>query len=260
MADGASALAAAERQDRLEAWGGVALTVLSLAALWQGLHYLAGDSAIASLPATLRETWHLLSGPRYWPHFRETMSAFLWALLIAVTGGVGIGVALGGHRLSGEVAEPVLVALYSIPKVTLYPVVLLFFGIGLNAKIAFGALHGVIPVAIFAMNAVRNVNPTWLRTAATMNLGPLQTARHILVPATIPEIFSGLRIGLSLTLLGVMIGELFASQRGIGHLLMTSIEVHDVRRIMAVVLIVSVLAVTLNALMLAIDRRLHRRV
>ena len=53
---------------------------------------------------------------------------------------------LGAHRLSGEVSEPILVALYSIPKITLYPVVLLLFGLGMSAKIAFGAIHGIIPV------------------------------------------------------------------------------------------------------------------
>ena len=64
---------------------------------------------------------------------------------------------LGAHRLSGEVAEPILVALYSIPKITLYPVILLLFGLGISAKIAFGVIHGIIPVAIFTMNAVRNI-------------------------------------------------------------------------------------------------------
>ena len=73
--------------------------------------------------------------------------------------GLLIGVPLGAARFAGEVAEPILVALYSIPKVTLYPVILLIFGIGMPAKVAFGALHGIVPISIFAMNAVRNINP-----------------------------------------------------------------------------------------------------
>jgi ABC-type proline/glycine betaine transport system permease subunit len=69
------------------------------------------------------------------------------------------------YRFAGEVAEPVLVALYSIPKITLYPIVLLAFGIGMPAKIAFGAIHGIVPVAIFALGAVRNLNPVYLKAA-----------------------------------------------------------------------------------------------
>src|SRR5690606_25598210 len=137
------------------------------------------------------------------------------------------------HRLTGDVVEPIFVALYSIPKVTLYPVLLLTFGLGIQAKIAFGALHGIIPIVIFTLNAVRQVNRTWLRTGRAMSLTPLQTVRHIIIPATVPEIFSGLRVGIALTLLGTMLGELFASQRGLGFLLMTAIDVHDTKTIMA---------------------------
>jgi len=76
----------------------------------------------------------------------------------------------------------------------------------------------------------------------------------------VPEIFSGLRIGGSLTLLGTMLGELFASQRGLGFLLMTAIDIHDVKTIMALALLITIFAVLVNTAMLAIDRRLHARV
>ena len=65
-----------------------------------------------------------------------------------------------------------LVALYSIPKLTLYPIVLLAFGIGMPAKIAFGAIHGIVPIAIFALGAVRNLNPVYLKTARVMRMPP----------------------------------------------------------------------------------------
>jgi NitT/TauT family transport system permease protein len=92
-----------------------------------------------------------------------------------------------------------------------------------------------------------------------MRLTPAQTAWFVLVPATLPEIFSGLRIGFSLTLLGTMLGELFASQRGLGFLLMTAIDLHDVKTILAIAIFISIFAVALNSVLLAVDRRLHRR-
>ncbi len=234
------------------------LVVLSLAAIWQVLHQLAGDSAVTAPAPTLAHLWDMVGQARFLPHLRETGLAFLQALAIACGGGVLIGVVLGGHRLTGEVAEPILVGLYSLPKITLYPVILLMFGLGMPAKVAFGALHGIIPVVLFTMNAVRNVNRTWLRTGQALRLTPAQTAWHILVPATLPEIFSGLRIGFSLTLLGTMLGELFASQRGLGFLLMTAIDLHDVKTILAIAILISVFAVLANAILLAVDRRLHR--
>lgn len=240
-------------------WRDGILALLVILALWQLVAFWGGSSVMTSPLETARHAVEMIGQARFWPHLRETMTAYAGALAIAVFGGVGLGVLLGAHRLTGDVAEPIFVALYSIPKVTLYPVLLLTFGLGIQAKIAFGALHGIIPITIFTLNAVRQVNRTWLRTARAMSLTPGQTVRHVLIPATVPEIFSGLRIGLALTMLGTMLGELFASQRGLGFLLMTAIDIHDMRTIMAIALMITVFAWAMNSLMLAIDRRLHRR-
>ena len=237
---------------------GPLLLTITLLVAWQILHQWAGDTALTAPLPTLEHLWTMISQKRFVPHVTETGLAFLQALAIAWIGGVGIGVLLGGHKLSGEVAEPILVGLYSLPKITLYPVILLLFGLGMPAKVAFGALHGIIPVVLFTMSAVRNVNRTYLRAGRSMRLTPAQMAWHILIPATLPEIFSGLRIGFSLTLLGTMLGELFASQRGLGFLLMTAIDLNDVQTILAIAVLISLFAVSANSILLAIDRRLHR--
>lgn len=237
---------------------GPLLLTITLLVAWQLLHHWAGDTALTAPLPTLEHLWEMIGQKRFIPHVTETGLAFLQALAISWLGGVGIGVLLGGHKLTGEVAEPILVGIYSLPKITLYPVILLLFGLGMSAKVAFGALHGIIPVALFTMNAVRNVNRTYLRAGRSLRLTPAQMAWHILVPATLPEIFTGLRIGFSLTLLGTMLGELFASQRGLGFLLMTAIDLNDVQTILAIAVLISVFAVTANSILLAIDKRLHR--
>jgi NitT/TauT family transport system permease protein len=192
-------------------------------------------------------------------HAWETGRAFLTALIIALAAGLAIGLTLGVHRLAGEVAEPILVALYSIPKITLYPVILLLFGLGISAKIAFGVLHGIIPVAILTMNAVRNVRGVYFRAARAMRLSAAQVATTILIPAAMPEIVSGFRLGFALTLLGTLIGEMFASQRGIGYMLVKAMETNDVDTVMALALLLVVLATSASAALLALDRKLHRR-
>jgi NitT/TauT family transport system permease protein len=238
---------------------GPLLLTITLLVAWQILHQWAGDTALTAPLPTIEHMWEMIGQKRFLPHLKETGLAFAQALAIACLGGVGIGVVLGGHRLSGEVAEPILVGLYSLPKITLYPVILLLFGLGMSAKVAFGALHGIIPIVLFTMNAVRNVNRTYLRAGRSMRLTPMQMAWHVLIPATLPEIFTGLRIGFSLTLLGTMLGELFASQRGLGFLLMTAIDLNDVQTILSIAVLISLFAVGANSILLAIDRRLHRR-
>lgn len=236
------------------------LSLLAAGALlaWQLAHEWAGDVAVTSPRETIAHAGALLGSARFWPNVLETAHAFVYALAISALGGLALGVALGAHRLSGEVAEPMLVALYSIPKITLYPLILLLFGLGLSAKVAFGAIHGIIPTALFAMNAVRSIAPVHFKTARALRLTPMQAAWTLWLPAALPEIVSGQRVGFSLTLLGVLIGEMFAAQRGLGFLLMNAIGLNDVRTILAITLMIATVAVAANALLLALDRRLHR--
>jgi NitT/TauT family transport system permease protein len=227
---------------------------------WQALYIMVGDVAITSPATTLGYTIELLPSSDFRPHLAASLTAFAYALLISCFAGVLLGLTLGFHRFSGEVAEPILSAVYSLPKVTLYPIILLIFGLGLSAKVAFGAIHGVIPVALFSMNAVRGINPTHLRTARVLRLSSVETVRTIVAPAIVPEIFTGLRVGFSLTLLGVLVGEMFASQHGMGFLLINAINLHDVKMITTLIFVLFFIATLTNGILLAIDRRLHARV
>jgi len=234
-----------------------AVLIVGLLIAWQLLYVIAGQAALAPPLATLRYTAALLATEGFRGHLSESMRAFGAALTIAVASGLLIGFWLGFHKLAGEVCEPILVALYSIPKITLYPILLLAFGLGMSAKVAFGALHGIIPVALFTINVVRNVKPILIKTGRVHGLRPTEMVRIVLFPAALPEIFTGLRVGFSLTLIGTLLGEMFAAQRGLGYLLMTAIGLHNVELIMAVTLILFVFAAAVSSVLLAFDRRLH---
>ncbi|HVF64850.1 MAG TPA: ABC transporter permease subunit [Casimicrobiaceae bacterium] len=235
------------------------LLVVALVAIWQSLYLWIGESALASPMATLRYTLKLVTMDTFFPHLRDTMIAFAAGYALAVVFGLAIGFWLGFHRLSGEVMEPMVVAIYSLPKVTLYPILLLAFGLGISAKIAFGTLHGIIPIILFTLSAVRNLRPILIKTGRVLRLTPVQMVRSILFPAALPEIFTGLRIGFSLTLIGTLLAEMFASQRGLGFLLMNGIGLHNVELIMAVTLLIVTFAAVVSTLLLHIDHRLHSR-
>lgn len=240
-------------------WRGPILLVVGLLAGWQILYLVIGDIALRSPLQTFAFTADLLTQPSFWPNLEASLTAFGAALLIAVVSGLSIGFMLGFNRMAGEVFEPMLVAIYSIPKVTLYPILLLTFGLGLSAKIAFGAIHGFIPIALFTLTAVRNVRPIFIKTGRVLKLGTPAMVGRILFPAALPEIFSGLRIGFALTLIGTVLGEMFASQRGLGYMLMNAIGLHNIDVIMSVTLLLTIFATTVGGILLIIDRRLHRR-
>ena len=231
--------------------------VIGLLLLWQILFWWVGRNALLPPVETILYLARLLQTARFWGHIAETGTAFVIALAISIVAGLVIGLALEMSRTAAEVFEPFLLAGSSVPKIALYPIVLLIFGIGMPAKIAFGAIHGVVPVAIFTLTACRNVPPVLIRAAVAMRLTPWDMIRSVLLPAALPDIFSGIRFGFSLTLIGTILGEMFGSQRGLGYLLMTAIGLQNIEVIMSVTLLLVLVAATVNTLLLAQDRRLR---
>jgi NitT/TauT family transport system permease protein len=236
------------------------LLIAVLLAIWQSLFWWVGETALASPLATVRYTATLVGSDSFGTHLFDTLRAFAIAYALSVALGLAIGFWLGFDRLSGDTLEPMIVSLYAIPKLTLYPILLLAFGLGLSAKVAFGVIHGVIPIILFTLAAVQGTKPILIKTGRVLKLSRWQMVRWILFPAAVPEIFTGLRVGFALTLIGSLLAEMFASQRGLGYLLMNGIGLHNVELIMAVTLLIVVFAATVSAALLHIDRRLHRRV
>ena len=245
--------------DRRRGLRNTLVLIVGLLLAWELAYLVVGDVALRSPWQTIRFTVAFVQTDLFWENVTNTLGAFGLALVIAVLLGLAIGFLLGMHRLSADAMEPMLVALYSIPKITLYPIILLAFGLGMSAKVAFGAIHGIIPIALFTLSAVRGVRPILLKTGRVLKLPPMAMVRTILFPAAVPEIFTGLRVGFSLTLIGTALGEMFAAQHGLGYLLMNAIGLYNVDVIMSVTFLLVVFAAGVNAVLLAIDRRLHVR-
>jgi len=245
------------RQAKPSSWMDTVVLIAGILLLWQLSSWALGTEVLPGPARTLTQLQREFADPDFGAHLAETSKAFAWALLIAVAGGIGLGLVLGARRLAGDVMEPLLIALYSIPKIALYPIILLVFGLGISAKVAFGVIHGIIPIAIFTMTAVRNIRPVYIRSIRAHRLSPWQGAMHVLIPATVPEIVAGLRIGFSLTLLGTLLGEMFASQRGIGHLLMLAIDRNNPPTIMALALLLFLFATAVSIALLRWDRHLR---
>jgi NitT/TauT family transport system permease protein len=236
------------------------ILVLVMLAVWQALHQIAGETALPAPLPTLSYLAHNVATRRFAENAATTAGEFAYALILAYAIGLAIGVWMGAHRLAGAVGEPILVALYSLPKIVLYPVVLLIFGLGISGKVTFGAMHGILPIALLTMGAIRAIPPVYLRAARTLHLSPGRTIANVLLPAALPEVFTGLRIGFSATLLGVLLGEMFASKQGLGSMIMTDMQLLQGEEMMTVTIVLFGFAAVANAMLLWIEHRLHRRV
>lgn len=144
----------------------------------------------------------------------ETAAAFLFASVV----GVGLGYLLWRSPRLGVAYEPLIAGLFASPIILLYPVFLVVFGRTPLAIIAQGAVFGVLPVILFTRQAFAGVSPTLLKVGASMNLSPRDRFRHILLPAAAPTIFTGLRLGLTYILIGVVAMEYIVQIGGLGKL------------------------------------------
>jgi NitT/TauT family transport system permease protein len=230
------------------------ILVCGMLLLWQMAYIAVGANVLSSPLTTSLRAGELLGDERFWLNIKSTGAAFGLAGLIAVVLGIVSGLWLGFRRFAGDVADPFINTLYSIPKITLYPLILLIFGLGMPAKVAFGVIHGIFPVTIFTMGAVRNVAPIYYRTARIMRLSPLASLTTVMAPAALPEILTGIRIGVALTLLGTLIGEFFASTAGVGFALVRASERHAVTDVLAITLLLFLFAAGINAFLTFIER------
>jgi NitT/TauT family transport system permease protein len=224
------------------------LAVLLVLGLWNFLSLSYGSDAVAAPMATWQRLVMLISTGFIGPHLNFTLSSWIVSVLLAGVVGLSIGLLLGLHRASGLVFEPLIIAVSSLPKVTLYPMVLLICGLGQSSKIAFGFIHGVLPIMLFTLGAAREIPLHYVKTARTLGLNRVATLRRVMLPAMASGIVSGMRLGASLALLGVIIGEMFGAQQGLGFLLMNAIDINDTAQMAAVALILIFLALALNAL------------
>ena len=235
----------------------VIMVVMLLA--WQALHHAVGSTALPAPAPTLSYATRFLFTERFIDNATATLICFAYALALSYALGLAIGIWMGSHHLSGAVGEPILISLYTLPKITLYPVVLLIFGLALSGRVTFGAMHGVLPVALLTMNAIRNIPPVYLKAARTLHLSKAQTVFSVLLPATLPEVVAGLRIGFTLTLLGVLLAEMFAAKEGLGFLIVNAMQLLQNEEMLTVALVLFAFAAVANALLLWMEHRLFQR-
>jgi NitT/TauT family transport system permease protein len=230
-------------------------SVVIVIALWGFLARIIGEDFLPGPVLTLQVMAQGFSDGWLWKATLTTLSEVVPAFAIAAIVGLFFGAVLGLSRVWGEVFEPLIVGVYAVPKVTLYPIFLLVFKVGAASKIAFGMFHGVFPVQIIAQTAIAHMRPVYLKVARSLNLSPAQTLIHVVIPALIPALVVGLRLGFSLTFIGVVLGEIFASRGGLGFLLSAADQTFDVKRVNAVIVILAILGVGVNIFFNMLERR-----
>jgi NitT/TauT family transport system permease protein len=189
-----------------------------------------------------------------WITIQETLAGFL----IGAVGGIVLGFAIGRYPRLAEILDPFILAIYSVPKVALAPLFLVWFGIGIQMKIVLSAVTVIFIVFFNTLAGVRNVDRDLIDAVWLMGAKPRDVLMKVLVPSAMSFALTGVRISIPYALIGAIIGELIASNRGIGYLISSSASQYDTAGVFAALIVLTILAMVLNAIVDEIDRRLSK--
>jgi NitT/TauT family transport system permease protein len=156
------------------------------------------------------------SGEEFLFAFQITAASILIATIMAWIVGIGFGLAIGLSPLGYGIFSPLLISFFAIPLITFYPLFIVWFGIGPASKIAFAVMTGSVPIALNTMDGVRMINPGFVLLTRSMGASAAQSYLRVYLPLALPAVLSGLRIGTSLVVIGVIVCEMLASVDGIG--------------------------------------------
>jgi NitT/TauT family transport system permease protein len=186
----------------------------------------------------------------------DTLAKAAIAYALSVVLGVSLGIALGATRLLREVASPFVIALYGMPKILVLPWIVLLLGFGAAPAIFYGTLHGLFPILVLVAGAVRDVDRTLLGVARSFGASPWQVYWKVVLPAIVPTVLAGMRLGVVFCLLGVLIVEMFAGVRGMGHVLNSLANGFQAPELFAATALVSVASIVIVLGLDALNERL----
>jgi NitT/TauT family transport system permease protein len=235
------------------------LVVAGVFALWEAAARLFGDPLFVCPPsAVLLALRPLFADPKI--VHAIVIAIFEMVVAFGVSAGLGlaIGLSVGLQGFTKGAIMPIILLLYAIPQATMLPLFVLGFGIGPEAKIAFGVSQGLFPVIVSTVAGVANLRPALLTAARSMGAGRLQVFSTIVFPQMIPSFFTGMRLGMTAVLLGVLMAELYVSTGGIGFYTRLFAQSFAPPKLFALIAVLATIAVTLNELCRIAERRFSR--
>jgi len=211
----------------------------------------------AAVPA-LRDLLLLRSYPDLPEHLWLTVREIVIAYGLAVAAGLAVGFALGLNRVLGRAYGPILAALYAVPSVVWYPSLMLFFGLDAASKIAFGFLLGFFPVTLAVLAGIRQANAHLVTVARSFGASSMTVFTKVMVPGMLFTLMGGLRTGLALAVIGVIVGEILGSKSGMGSLINHAYGLFRTADYVALVIVTLALIVATDALASLVERRARR--
>lgn len=233
------------------------LFLAGLLAAWESISRWLGVEFFISRPSAIAASlWTILRNGVFFYHAGITTVEALLGFVIGSAAGLVVGLLLGRAQLLSAILDPFLTAFYSLPKVALAPLFILWFGIGLPMKIILTAAVVFFLVFLNTYSGVRNVSREQLTILRLMGANERDLMSMVVVPSAFTWVFAGLKLSVPYALIGALVGEIIAANRGLGYLLSDAAAQFDTAGVFAALVGIIVLALTLNAAVKLAERLL----
>lgn len=228
----------------------IILAVWQIYTSWSGISRIVLPSPVDIGLVSFRRYDLLLK--ETWPTLIETVLGFALALLV----GIPLAVCVANSRILNLAIYPILIATQSVPKVAIAPIVLVWFGLGMESKLALAFLVAFFPVVVDTSTGLQATPPGLLELARSLRASPLQVFTKVQFPSALPFVFAGAKVAITLAVIGAVIGEFVGSANGLGNLLLSANSQLEGPLAWAALVWLSVLGIVLFAVVVFAERLL----
>jgi NitT/TauT family transport system permease protein len=212
---------------------------------------------VPSIGATCQALWDGFADGSFGSGLRATFEAVVLAFVISAGLALVSGVVLGRSRFWGAVCDPIILVLFAVPRFVMYPVFLTIYGVGMTSKIWIGVLSAIFPILINTIAGIRDVSDALVKLGRSVGCGPVSITRKIYLPAALPTVMVGMRLGFCIAFLAIIVAELVAATEGLGLMIRDAYGLQRYPEMFAIVVLVTLVAFGCNLALLAAERRVR---
>lgn len=241
-------------------WAERSIGIVLFLLLWEALPRLGivSDAYLSPPSAVLAAIGQLLDNGHLWKHVAASLQRSLWGLVLASSAGVVLGLLVGGFKRLAAVVDPVLQLFRQTSAFALFPVFILFLGIGELSKVAIIFWASFWPVLLSTVSGVKQVDRLLVNSALSMGASRRFLFFKVVLPASLPSIFTGVRLAGAYSITALVAAEMIGAHSGLGFLTLNSQETFQIPTMYAGILMLAVLGLLLNYLLALLERRLLR--
>jgi len=246
-----------KRWSQLEPWYPLIIVVVWLI-LWELFSRIGLISRLFFPPPSniIQTLFQMIADGKIWPHLFATIQRLALGVFLGGLSGLILGLAMGWSPRLRTVVDPIIAAIHPIPKLAIFPLIMILFGIGEASKVVAIAIACFFPMLINSMAGVRSLNPVYFEVSKNYGASKWKTFTRIVFPGSLPLILTGARLAVNMAMVIAIAVELLAAQEGLGVIIWYSWQTMRIENLYASLIVIAILGIGLTFLLQRLSRQL----